>query len=101
MLCVVCTVHKETRSTGFLVHPQNQGRRFLSVLPQNPWLQFLWFGLKTTRSDFPIWTSKLAAAVWRFSPQNHRDGFLVWASKPSWRTFVGLRLKTDERMKMV
>jgi hypothetical protein len=24
-LCAVCTVHKETRSTGFLVWPQNQG----------------------------------------------------------------------------
>jgi hypothetical protein len=25
-LCVVCTMHKETRSAGFLVQPQNQGR---------------------------------------------------------------------------
>jgi hypothetical protein len=25
-LCAVCTMHKETRSAGFLVHPQNQGR---------------------------------------------------------------------------
>jgi hypothetical protein len=23
--CAVCTVHKETRSAGFLVEPQNQG----------------------------------------------------------------------------
>jgi hypothetical protein len=23
--CVVCTVHKEKRSAGFLVEPQNQG----------------------------------------------------------------------------
>jgi hypothetical protein len=23
--CMVCTVHEETRSTGFLVKPQNQG----------------------------------------------------------------------------
>jgi hypothetical protein len=28
MLCAICTVHKETRSAGFLVEPQNQGRRF-------------------------------------------------------------------------
>jgi hypothetical protein len=28
MLCVVCTVHMETRSEDFLVEPQNQGRRF-------------------------------------------------------------------------
>jgi hypothetical protein len=25
MLCVVCTVHEVTRSTSFLVKPQNQG----------------------------------------------------------------------------
>jgi hypothetical protein len=26
--CAVCIVHKETRSVGFLVESQNQGRRF-------------------------------------------------------------------------
>jgi hypothetical protein len=57
-LCAVCTVHKETRSVGFLVQPQNQGRRFLPVWPQNWWLRFLWYGLKTTRSYFPVWASK-------------------------------------------
>jgi hypothetical protein len=31
MLCVVCTVHKETRSACFLIYPQNQGGRFLPV----------------------------------------------------------------------
>jgi hypothetical protein len=31
MLCAVCTAHKETRSMGFLVQPQNQGRLFLLV----------------------------------------------------------------------
>jgi hypothetical protein len=35
----------------------------------------------------------------RVGPHNHHDGFLVWALKPSGRAFVGLRLKTDERMK--
>jgi hypothetical protein len=34
------------------------------VWPQNRWLQFLWFGLKTTCSGFPVWASKLAAVVW-------------------------------------
>jgi hypothetical protein len=34
-LCVVCTVHKEMTRAGFLVQPQNQGRRFLLVWPQN------------------------------------------------------------------
>jgi hypothetical protein len=31
-LCVVCTVHVETRHAGFLVEPQNQGSRFVSGL---------------------------------------------------------------------
>jgi hypothetical protein len=52
-LCAVCTVHMETRSAGFLVEPQNQGRwfvsgltskllgQFSSVWPQNQWRRFL------------------------------------------------------------
>jgi hypothetical protein len=63
-LCVVYTVHKEMRSAGFLVQPQNQGRRFHPVWPQNWWLRFLLFGFKTTRSTFPVWASKSAAMVW-------------------------------------
>jgi hypothetical protein len=35
MLCTVCIVHKEMRSAGFLIYPQNQGRRFLPVWHQN------------------------------------------------------------------
>jgi hypothetical protein len=35
-LCVDCTVHKEMRSAGFLVEPQNQGRRFISGLGSKP-----------------------------------------------------------------
>jgi hypothetical protein len=31
-LCVVCTMHKETRSAGFSVVHQNQGLRFVSGL---------------------------------------------------------------------
>jgi hypothetical protein len=44
ILCVVCTVHTEMRSVGFLVWPQNQNRRFLLVWPQNRWLQVSQFG---------------------------------------------------------
>jgi hypothetical protein len=38
--CAVCTVHIEMRSAGFLVEPQNQGRRFVSGLASKPlgWL---------------------------------------------------------------
>jgi hypothetical protein len=40
-LCAVSTVHKETRSTGFFVEPENQGRRFVSGLTSKPLGQFL------------------------------------------------------------
>jgi hypothetical protein len=36
VLCVVCTVHVETRSASFLVEPQNQGRRFVNGLASKP-----------------------------------------------------------------
>jgi hypothetical protein len=34
--CAVCTVHVETRSAGFLVEPQNKGRRFVRGLASKP-----------------------------------------------------------------
>jgi hypothetical protein len=34
--CAVCTWHVETRSAGFLVESQNQGRRFVSGLASKP-----------------------------------------------------------------
>jgi hypothetical protein len=106
-LCAVYTVYVETRSASFLVEPQNQGQRFVSglaskplrqfslVWPQNWWWQFLliwpqnwwwvfWLSLKIKVVEgFLISPSKSAATVWWFGPQNHRGGFLVWASKPS------------------
>jgi hypothetical protein len=38
--CAVYTWHVETRSTSFLVEPQNQGRRFVSGLTLKPLVQF-------------------------------------------------------------
>jgi hypothetical protein len=38
--CTVCTWHVETRSMGFLVEPQNQGRRFVSGLASKPLERF-------------------------------------------------------------
>jgi hypothetical protein len=55
---VVCTVHKEMRSTCFLVEPQNQGRRVFQFGPQN---RQLWFG------DLGL---KITATVSWFDPQN-------------------------------
>jgi hypothetical protein len=51
-LCAVCTWHVETRSAGFLVEPQNQGRRFVSGLTSKPLGRFLQFGLKTGGDGF-------------------------------------------------
>jgi hypothetical protein len=39
--CAVCTLHVETRNAGFLVEPQNQGRRFVSGLASKPLRRFL------------------------------------------------------------
>jgi hypothetical protein len=39
--CAVCTWHVETRSVGFLVEPENQGRRFVSGLASKPLRRFL------------------------------------------------------------
>jgi hypothetical protein len=58
MPCAVCTMHKDTRSTCFLVEPQNEGQRVSQFGPQNRQLRFGDLG-----------------------PQNPHDGFLVWASK--------------------
>jgi hypothetical protein len=55
---------------GFLVEPQNQGCGGFPGL-----------GLKTGSSGFVIWL------------QNHRDGFLVWASKPCRLWFVSCTIK--------
>jgi hypothetical protein len=45
---------------------------------------------------FPVWASKPAALVWWFEAQNHRDGFLVWASKLGRLQFVGCATKPTE-----
>jgi hypothetical protein len=58
MLCVVCTVHNETRSAGFLVWPQNQGRRVS------------WFGPQNRQLQFGDLAHKIVMTVSWFGPQN-------------------------------
>jgi hypothetical protein len=58
---------------GFLVEPQNQGGG-----------GFFGLGLKTGSSDLVIWH------------QNHRDDFLIWASKSSMLWFIGCATKSTE-----
>jgi hypothetical protein len=81
-LCAVCTVHKKTSNTSFLVEPQNKGRRFisgltskwlgrfvsgltskplvrfLSVWPQNLWWRFL-----------SVWSQNRWLRISQFGPQ--------------------------------
>jgi hypothetical protein len=70
--CAVCTGHVETRSTGFLVEPQNQGGGGFPGL-----------GLKTGSSSLVIWVSK--------SPRQ----FLGLDLKTKWVSVCRLRHKTD------
>jgi hypothetical protein len=68
----VCTWHVETRSTSFLVEPQNQGGGGFPGL-----------GLKTGSSGLVIWASK--------SPRR----FFGLALKTKWVLVCRLRHKTD------
>jgi hypothetical protein len=81
--CAVCTWHVETRSAGFLVEPQNQGRWFVSGLASKPlgrfspvWPQNWW------RRFLPVW------------PQNRWSGFLVEPQNQGGGGFPDLGLKT-------
>jgi hypothetical protein len=111
--CAVCTVHVETRSAGFLVEPQNQGRwfvsglaskplrRFLLVWPQNRWRRFLtvwpqnqWRRFSPVwpqnwwRRFLPVWPQNRQPVSWLSLKTKVVEGFPVWASKPTalvWR----------------
>jgi hypothetical protein len=66
--CAVYTWHVETRNEGFLVEPQNQGRRFVSGLASKPLERFV-SGLASKPLEWFL-------AVW---PQNLLRRFLlVW-----------------------
>jgi hypothetical protein len=59
MLCAVCTVHVEMRSTSFMVEPQNQSRWFVSGLASKPLGHFIWFSLKTDCDGFSQFDLKI------------------------------------------
>jgi hypothetical protein len=42
--CAICIIHKETRKACLLVWPQNQSRRFISVLASKPVGRVFQFG---------------------------------------------------------
>jgi hypothetical protein len=80
MPCTVCTMHMETRSTGFLVEPPNQGQRFVSglaskplgqfspVRPQNRWRRVSRFGPQNRQLRFVDLDLKITVAVSWFVP---------------------------------
>jgi hypothetical protein len=70
-LCAVSTVHKETRSAGFLVWPQNKGRQFLPVWPQNRWLWVSWFVPQNRQLRFDNLGLEITVTVFWFVPQKH------------------------------
>jgi hypothetical protein len=86
--CAVCTSHVETRSAGFLIVPQNQGRRFVSGLASKPLGQFLLVWPQNQWRWFsPVWPQNRCRrflAVW---PQNLLRRFSpVWPQN-WWRRF--------------
>jgi hypothetical protein len=105
--CAVCTWHVETRSAGFLVEAQNQGRQFVSglasksleqfslVWSQNQWRRFsLVWPQNWWRRFLPVWPQKQGGGG--FLGLGLKIGsfdLVIWASK-SPRQFLGLGLKT-------
>jgi hypothetical protein len=74
----VCDLHKETRSTNFLVWPENQGRRVSRFGPQNRQLRF---------DDLDL---KITATVSWFGAQN-QVGFGLSVAPQNRRREVGVR----------
>jgi hypothetical protein len=68
--CGVRTVHVETRSASFLVEPQNQGRQFSPIWPQNRWSRVSLFGHQNRQVRFGDLGFKITAVVSWFRPQN-------------------------------
>jgi hypothetical protein len=100
--CAICTMHIETRSAGFLVKPQNQGRRFVNGLVSKPVERFA----KTTGTVLFGLASKLVAMVFSglasksmvtVSPglvSKSVVGFLAEPQNKGGGQFPGLDLKT-------
>jgi hypothetical protein len=106
MLCAVCTVHEETRSVGFLVEPQNQGRwfvsdlaskpleRFLPAWPQNQWRWFLPLWPQNRWQRFlSVWPQNRWLQVFDLGLKTGGYNLVIWASK-SPQQFLSLGLKT-------
>jgi hypothetical protein len=89
-LCALCIMHKETRSTGFLVWPQNQGRHFLPFWPQNRWLQVSQLVTQNHQLQFGDLGLKITAMASWFGPQNQAGNGLLVAPQNRWNDEVGV-----------
>jgi hypothetical protein len=98
-LCAVYTVHMEMRSAGFLVEPQNQGRRFVSGLtskpferfsliwPQNRWRWYPGLGIKTGSFGLMIWVLKSPRRFLDLDVKTNQDSVCRLHHKTNgWRT---------------
>jgi hypothetical protein len=106
--CAFYTWQVETKSAGFLVEPQNQGRQFVSglaskplgrfspVCPQNRWRRFLVVWPQNLLRQFssvwpqnwwrrflPIWPQNRRSVSWLSLKTKVVEGFPVWVSKPA------------------
>jgi hypothetical protein len=83
-LCVVYTVHIETKSVGFLVEPQNQGRRFVNGLASKPIGQFsLVWPQSRWRRFSPVWLQNRWLGFLGLSLKTGSSGLVIWVSKSS------------------
>jgi hypothetical protein len=89
-LCTVCTMHVETRSAGFLVEPQNQGKWFIIDLFSKSLGRFV-SGLtsKPLGRFFPVW------------PQNWWRRFSSVLPQNRCLKFPGLGIKTGSYSLMI
>jgi hypothetical protein len=76
-LHAICTVYVETRSAGFFVEPQNQGRRFVSGSASKPLGKFspVW--------PFTIWGIEIMAVLPR-APGGFRFLFITIDTFTKW-----------------
>jgi hypothetical protein len=85
----------ETRSAGFLVEPQNQGRRFVSGLASKPATVFTSLASKPVATVSSSLTSKLVATVSPGLASKPATGCLFEPQNQGGGGFPGLGLKID------